>query len=253
MRMFLLCLHLLLFLFSSFSTCSSSNLLCHPEDSYSLLQFKSSFTTYTNYACPEQPQKTSTWKNETNCCSWHGVTCDAVSGRVIGLDLGCESLQGKIYPNSTLFHLTRLQSLNLSHNDFYNSNLHSEFGRFMSLTRLDLSSCNFQGKVPPQISRLSQLTLLRLSTNDELSWKETTLTSLVQNATILKELYLDETDMSLINPNSLNSIFNKSSSLISLSLQRTGLSGNWKNNILCLPNIQELDMSLNDKLHGQLP
>lgn len=253
MRMFLLCLHLLLFLFSSFSTCSSSNLLCHPEDSYSLLQFKSSFTTYTNYACPEQPQKTSTWKNETNCCSWHGVTCDAVSGRVIGLDLGCESLQGKIYPNSTLFHLTRLQSLNLSHNDFYNSNLHSEFGRFMSLTRLDLSSCNFQGKVPPQISRLSQLTLLRLSTNDELSWKETTLTSLVQNATILKELYLDETDMSLINPNLLNSIFNKSSSLISLSLQRTGLSGNWKNNILCLPNIQELDMSKNDNLEGQLP
>ncbi|KAK2378064.1 receptor protein 9DC3 [Trifolium repens] len=252
MRLFLLYLHILLFHFPSFSS-TSSNFSCHPEDSYAILQFKSSFTIYTEGFCDAQLQKTATWKNGTNCCSWDGVTCDSVSGHVIGLNAGCESLQGNIYPNSTLFHLSHLQSLNLSYNDFFGTQFHSMFGGFQNLTHLDLSSSNFQGEVPLQISHLSKLTSLHLSKNVKLVWKETTLKSLVQNATVLKELFLDETNMSSIHPNSLNLIFNQSSSLTNLNLQRAGLSGNWKNNILCLPNIQKLDMSANNFLEGQLP
>jgi Leucine-rich repeat (LRR) protein len=220
-----------------------------------LLQFNSSFHTYqaANFACEEQPRKTATWKNGTNCCSWDGITCDTVSGRVIGLNLGCESLQGEIYPNSTLFHLVHLKSLNLSHNYFFGSHFHSKFGGFQNLTNLDLSYCTLKGDVPPQISHHSKLTSLHLSRNDELSWKETTLKSLMQNATILRELFLEGTNMSSINPNLLNLIFNQSSSLVSVSLQNTGLRGNWKKNILCLPSIQQLDMSENYFLEGRLP
>ncbi|KAK2431915.1 receptor protein Cf-9 [Trifolium repens] len=46
MRLILLYLHILLFNFPFFSS-SSSNFSCHPQDSYALLQFKSSFTTQT--------------------------------------------------------------------------------------------------------------------------------------------------------------------------------------------------------------
>jgi hypothetical protein len=70
--------------------------------------------------------------------------------------------------------------------------------------------------------------------------------------TNLEELFLDYTDMSLIRPNFMVLIFNQSSSLVTLNLKTTFLSGNLKKSFLCLPNIQELDMSSNDNLEGQL-
>jgi hypothetical protein len=200
----LLFLLLLLLHFPSFS--SSFNFLCHHDESAALIQFMSSFTLSSDPDCiRNEPNhlKTKTWKNGTDCCSWHGVACDTISGHVIGLNLGCEGLRGILHPNSTLFHLAHLQSLNLSFNEFYNfisfSHFHSKFGGFASLTHLDLSWCNFEGEVPIQISHLSKLQSLHLSKNPELVCKETTLKMLVQNATNLKELYLDQTYMLSIN------------------------------------------------------
>ncbi|XP_058742846.1 receptor-like protein 50 isoform X2 [Vicia villosa] len=180
MRWLFLYLHIFLFFCSSFS--SSFNFLCHHDERFALLQFKSSFFMYSE--CDGYgPQKITTWKNETDCCSWHGVTCDSISGRVIGLNLGNECLQG----------------------------------------------------------------------NSELRWKETTLKRIVQNATNLKELFLHYADLSSIRPNSMDLLFNHSSSLVTLSLPNTRLSGNFKNNNLCLPGIQKLDLSYNFNLKGQLP
>jgi hypothetical protein len=210
----------------------------------------SSFTIRTY--CDEPTSKTATWINGTDCCSWNGVTCDTINGHVTGLNLGCEGLKGMLDPNSTLFNLAHLQSLNLSYNDFSDSHFHFKFGEFLSLTHLDLSECYFKGEVPIQISHLSKLESLHLSGNYELVWKETTLKRLVHNATNLKELFLDYTDMSLIRPNFMVLIFNQSSSLVTLNLKTTFLSGNLKKSFLCLPNIQELDMSSNDNLEGQL-
>jgi uncharacterized protein YjbI with pentapeptide repeats len=225
MSWLLLCLHLLFFQLPSSS--SSFNFLCHHDESFALLQFKSSFPLFSNSeigldncANGGEPyhQKTATWKNGTDCCSWHGVTCDTVSGYVVGLNLGCEGIHGILHSNSTLFHLSHLQKLNLSNNDFSYSHFSSKFGAFLSLTHLDLSECYFEGEVPLQISQLSKLESLHLSMNEELVWKETNLRRLVKNATNLKNLVLDQTDMSSIRPNSVDLIFNQSSSLVTLNL-----------------------------------
>ncbi|AES69318.1 receptor-like protein 9DC3 [Medicago truncatula] len=255
---FLLFLHLFLFHFPSFS--SSFNFSCHHYESSALLHFKSSFTINSepaySYFCDESRLlKTATWKNEIDCCSWDGVTCDTISGHVIGLNLGCEGLQGILNPNSTLFHLAYIQKLNLANNDFSGSYFHSKFGGFLSLTHLDLSHSYLKGEIPTQISHLCKLQSLHLSGSYQynLVWKESTLKRLVQNATNLRELFLDDTDLSSLRPNSIALLFNQSSSLVTLNLAETRLSGKLKRSLLCLPGIQELDMSFNDELQGQLP
>ena len=253
MAWFLLFLYLFLFHFPSFS--SSFNFSCHQDESSALLQFKSSFTllsaTSFDYCTGNEPS-TTTWKNGTDCCSWHGVTCDTISGHVIDLNLQCEGLQGILHPNSTLFHLVHLQTLNLVYNNFSGSSFHSKFGGFQSLTHLYLSYSNFYGEIPTQISYLSKLQSLYLSGN-ELVLKEITLNRLLQNATDLQKLFLYRTNMSSIRPHSFPLLFNLSSSLVTLSLEATELSGNLKNNFLCLPSIQELYMSDNPNFEGQLP
>ncbi|RHN58044.1 putative non-specific serine/threonine protein kinase [Medicago truncatula] len=252
MAWFLLFLHLFLFHFPSFSSSSSSfNFSCHHNDSSALLQFKSSFIIGFSQCVPLL--KTATWKNGTDCCSWNGVTCDTVSGHVIDLNLGCEGLTGTFNPNSTLFHLVHLQTLNLSYNDFFDSHFHYKFCGFQSLTHLDLSDSNLEGEIPTQISHLSKLQSLHLSENYDLIWKETTLKRLLQNATDLRELFLDSTDMSSIRPNSIALLLNQSLSLVTLNLHYTRLSGKLKRSLICLASIQELDMSYNDELQGQLP
>ncbi|PNX58051.1 receptor-like protein kinase, partial [Trifolium pratense] len=85
----LLCMHLLIFHFPS---SSSFNFLCHHDESFALLQFKSSFTIDIYPYCEPSHLKTATWKNGSDCCSWNGVTCDTISGHVIGLNLGCEGI-----------------------------------------------------------------------------------------------------------------------------------------------------------------
>ncbi|RDX61636.1 Receptor-like protein 12, partial [Mucuna pruriens] len=251
--LFLVCWHLLLLFHFAFSHSQ-----CHPQDSFALLQFKNSFTVDTTYyyyydICPGANPKTATWKNGTDCCSWLGVTCNNISGHVTELDLACSGLYGKIHPNSTLFLLSHLQSLNLAFNDFFQSPLSSLFGGFVSLTHLNLSCSSFQGEIPSQISHLSKLQSLDLSLSYDdkfqLNWKESTWKRLLQNATVLRELVLNHTDLSSISMKPLN----LSSSLITLSLRGTGLRGKLTDDTLCLPNLQHLYLSGNLDLHGQLP
>uniref|UniRef100_A0A0R0GIZ8 Leucine-rich repeat-containing N-terminal plant-type domain-containing protein n=1 Tax=Glycine max TaxID=3847 RepID=A0A0R0GIZ8_SOYBN len=172
-----------------------------------------------------------TLKKHTDCSEWDGVTCDTISGHVIGLDLSFCNLQGQLHPNCTIFSLSHLQRLNLAKNEFF-------------------------GDIPSIISCLSKLLFLDLSSNydsrrmrvDPYTWNK-----LIQNATNLRELYLDDVDMSSIGVSSLSLLTNLSSSLISLSLVSTELQGNLWSHILSLPNLQMLDLSFNKDLGGELP
>ncbi|MED6152724.1 hypothetical protein PIB30_094758 [Stylosanthes scabra] len=165
-----------------------------------------------------------------------------MSGHVIGLDLTCGALEGKVHPNSTLFHLTHLQTLNVAFNRFYGSQLPSQIGELVSLTHLNLSNCEFEGDIPLQISHLSKLQSLDLTFNDGLKWKETSWKRLLQNATSLRDIVLDSTDMSSIGLTT--GPF--SSSLLTLSLAKTGVSGDLTSHILCLPNLQQLNLRDNN-------
>ncbi|XP_027939315.1 receptor-like protein 6 [Vigna unguiculata] len=232
---------------------SFSHSLCHPHDYLQLLHFKASLTIdITNkysYHCDEVYRSIETWENGTDCCSWSGVTCHPIFGYVTALHLACAGLQGKIHANSTLYSLSHMQSLNLAFNDFSNSQIPSTIGELVSLTHLNLSSSNFEGEIPPQISHLSKLQSLDLSDEFRLKWEEGTWKRMLQNATHLRVLVLDQTNLS----STLMSSLNLSSSLITLSLRGTGLKGKLTDDILCLPNPQHLYLSYNSDLHGQLP
>ncbi|XP_030930661.1 receptor-like protein 7 [Quercus lobata] len=199
--------------------------------------------------CDNSYPKTASWKEDKDCCSWDGVECDNATRHVIGLDLSCSWLSGSIHSNTSLFLLRHLRSLNLAGNDFNYSLIPSEFGNFKTLTHLNLSHSGFLGKIPYEISQLSSLVSLDLSYNGLLIetpvWKR-----VVDNLTLLRELLLDDTNMSSIRPNSL---MNLSSSLTTLSLHNCYLQGKLENNILCLPSIQTLDLGSNFNLEGSLP
>jgi len=52
-----------------------------------------------------------------------GLGLLVISGHVIGLDLACSGLTGELHPNTSLFRLSHLQSLNLAFNYFSNYRL----------------------------------------------------------------------------------------------------------------------------------
>ncbi|KAK7276541.1 hypothetical protein RIF29_17682 [Crotalaria pallida] len=236
---------LLLFHFPSYTFS-----LCNPHDLSALLLFNNSFTVNNTivdhyhpwyYHCPTNvSSKIVSWNKNTDCCKWDGVTCDTMSGHVIGLDLSCSMLQGQFHPNITLFHLTHLQQLNLTLNFFY-GDIPSSISHLSKLISLDLSF-NYGG-IDPYSDELGMAMRLDPST-----WKK-----LIFNASDIREIFLGGINMSSINESSLSLLLNLSSSLVSLSLPGTGLQGNLPSRILYLPNLQQLTLSGNVNLRGQLP
>ena len=84
---------------------------------------------------------------------------------MVGLDLTSSWLFGDILSSSTLLFLPNLRRLNLVDNWFSGSLIPSEFGRFKSLTHLNLSDSGFSGQISVEISQLSSLVSLDLSKN----------------------------------------------------------------------------------------
>ncbi|GJU01082.1 leucine-rich repeat-containing protein [Tanacetum coccineum] len=247
----------LLFLFTFASSSSSNNIhKCHKKQSEALLLFKHnlSSTSYTfGYGCTDSYPITMNWNTSTDCCIWNGITCDRSTGDVIGIDLSCGMLSGTILPNTSLFNLPHLQTLNLAFNDFTASQIPSEIGRFSnSLTHLNLSFCGLSGQVPPDITLLHKLVSLDLSFNyfddDDLKLEPHVFINMFGNYTNLEELSLEGVDIFSVLPTSLNI----SSSLKLLNLDETGLQGKLPHYIFNLQSLETLDLSGNHFI-GDIP
>ncbi|XP_022717780.1 receptor like protein 30-like [Durio zibethinus] len=256
------------FISSSFTNSLIERPTCSHNESQALLQFKqtlffdcnASFLCNPNYGIAAF-LKTDSWKEDTDCCSWEGVTCDSDTGRVIGLDLSCSWLCGTIPSNSSLFFLQHLKRLNLAFNNFRQSNISAKFGQFPNLTHLNLSNSFSSGQVPSEISHLSKLVSLDLSRFslpfpsdqepfNELKLETTTLKRLALNFSRVKELFLDGIDMCSVDHGYL---MNLSSSLTSLSLVDCGLNGTISDRIFRFPNLKLLKLGKNPELVVYLP
>ncbi|MED6144754.1 hypothetical protein PIB30_018427 [Stylosanthes scabra] len=228
---------------------------CHEHESYALLRFKESFVirksaSYNPFSYP----KTLSWIPSTDCCNWDGIQCHELTGHVIGVDLASSQLYGSMDPNSTLFSLVHLQSLNLSDNHFNHSQIPAKIGELSHLRHLNLSHGNentFSGEVPPQLSHLSNLLSLDLSsyTNQPLYLKSSTLTSITQNSTRLQHILLDFVSISSSLPHSLTNL----TSLQTLSFYNCELYGEFPIGIFHLPNLTVLDLGSNQYLRGIMP
>ncbi|KAK3423636.1 hypothetical protein EUGRSUZ_F00516, partial [Eucalyptus grandis] len=165
--------------------------LCPLDQHDALLHFKNSFMLdkEASYFCDWDDHvtcypKTSSWNKSVDCCLWDGVTCDDVTGNIISLDLTCSWLMGPLHA-------------------------------FAKLTHLNLSSSYFVGIIPSEISRLSELVSLDLSSNNifdtysssSLRLKNSIFSMLVHNLTALRKLVLDEVDMSMVSPKSFANLF----------------------------------------------
>ncbi|XP_030959377.1 receptor-like protein 35 [Quercus lobata] len=261
----------------TFSNTSSQH-HCLPDQSAHLLQLRQEFVEkrmyteypeyYNYYYYYDYPDyyngsypKVKSWKADTDCCSWDGVTCDTQNGEVIGLDLSNSWLYGSLNSNSTLFSFRHLRKLKLALNNFTFSTIPSEFGQLVRLTHLNLSRSFLHGRIPSEISWLSNLVSLDLSFNyfeyfvggdyyeKLLDLRRIDLEALVQNMTCLRELHLEDVNISSSLPQSLANL----SSLTSLSLSSCYLQGEFPSDIFLFPKIQAIDLSYNPKLVGFLP
>ncbi|XP_039119426.1 receptor-like protein Cf-9 [Dioscorea cayenensis subsp. rotundata] len=164
------------------------------------------------------------WLPGTDCCGWEGVSCDEASDLVVSLDLS-ESFN-------------QLSAVLLF-----------GFGKKLAnLTHLNLSySGLLVGQVPISISRLTKLISLDLSTYDiyPLKLEKPDLGTLIGDLSHLKELYLDEVDISSSTTEWSQAISHSVPGLEALSLIDCSLSGPIDSSFSKLQNLSILHLDSN--------
>ena len=152
-----------------------------------------------------------------------------------------------------LFNLTSLTNLSLSGNDFgLTILLNFGFEQLNNLLSLDLSVTSFVGQVPTGISHLKNLHTLDLSYNRGLYFSEPSFQMVVQNLSNLRNLYLDEVDMSRDGKNWSNFLANFVPRLQYLSLHSCGLSGHIHSSFSILQSPESITLSQNS-FSGKVP
>ncbi|KAK2444574.1 putative LRR receptor serine/threonine-protein kinase [Trifolium repens] len=209
----------------------------------------------------------SSWRQDSNHCTWYGVNCSKLDQRVQSLTLSGLSLSGKLPFN--LSNLTYLQILDLSNNNFdgqipfqfshlsllsvihlpYNNltgTLPPQLGQLHNLKHLDFSVNNLTGKIPSSFGNLFSLEKLFLSRNRFVG----EIPSEFGNLSNLSTLQLSDNNFS---GKFLFSMFFSLSSLVDLSLTNNNLSGELPQNFgNYFQNLRTLTLSTN-RFEGVIP
>ncbi|QCE14031.1 protein brassinosteroid insensitive 1 [Vigna unguiculata] len=191
-------------------------------------------------------------------CSFQGVSCDAKKEHVIGLVFSGMKLSGPI-PHTTIGKLTKLRSLDLSHNkitdlppDFWSfsmlknlnlsgnqisGSLTNNIGNFGLLEVLDLSNNNFSGQIPEAISSLMSLKVIKLDHN----WFEQRIPSGILKCRSLVSIDLSSNQLSGTVPDDFGAAF---PNLTTLNLAGNSINGS-DSDISGLKSIVSLNISGN--------
>ncbi|XVE84703.1 hypothetical protein DITRI_Ditri17bG0034500 [Diplodiscus trichospermus] len=208
---------------------------CLDDQKSALLQLQQGLYISQNFTFSS---KAEFWDLKTDCCSWSGVTCDAL-GHVIGLDLNYKNLSGSFH---SVFNLSHLQRLNLAGNNFNTTLSPFRFESLPNLTYLNLSDSCFHGQIPMRISYLTRLVSLDLSyqrycywRNDQrvdsfdvylsLKLEKPNFKTLIKNLRSLRELYLDSVNISTQSSKRCESTSLLLPNLRVLSMSDSGLIG----------------------------
>ncbi|KAH7571192.1 hypothetical protein JRO89_XS05G0265800 [Xanthoceras sorbifolium] len=227
--------------------------LCSHDQASVLIHFKQLLTysdTLLYDACHDARnpphQKLKNWKEDTDCCSWGGVTCDMDTGHVTGLDLTCEGLNGTIPSDTLLFLLPYLQVLRLRGN-FLLIGAIPEFNSSNPLEVLDVSFTGFSGRLPNSIGNLKSMTELNLQGCNFIG----SIPASLGNLTKLSSLDLSSNQLSGPIPSSLSGLSN----LEYFDLSRNSLNGTIPSNttLFLLPYLQVLRLSYNPHVIGAFP
>ncbi|KAJ0246238.1 Phytosulfokine receptor 2 [Hirschfeldia incana] len=267
--MVMILLVVILFLGSSLS---QPTLPCHPSDLSSLREFAGAL---------KNRSVTESWFNNSSCCEWGGVVCDA-SGRVTNLVLSEKGLEGVV--SSSLGELSELRQLDLSHNhlkgelpseisklqqlqvldlshNFLTGNL-SKLGVFPSLVMLNVSNNLLEGEIHPQLcSEILDLSMNRLvgsfdglyncskSTQLSLSgnYLSGELTEKLSNLTALKSLLISENRFSGVIPD----VFGNLTQLEHIDISSNKFSGEFPSSLSQCTKLKVLDLR-NNSLTGSV-
>ncbi|CAN6869964.1 unnamed protein product [Brassica oleracea] len=272
LRTIVLLLFLSLNLFGTFASLTPN--LCPLDQRYALIDLKTEFKIRKpdefldydgNSMNVTSYPKTESWANSSSdCCNWEGVTCDTKSGKVIGLDLSCSSLHGRLEPNSSLFRLQHLKSLNLAYNNFTLSPIPDKFNKLIWLETFNLSESSLKGHVPIELLQLTNLVSLDLSSSSSASNSyfapPPTFLLSIENPPLFLPLLarnlrnLRALDMSSVNISSeIPQEFSYMSSLRSLHLKNCYLIGEFPSSVFMIPNLQSIKLDHNPELRGELP
>ncbi|XP_050879614.1 receptor-like protein EIX2 [Lathyrus oleraceus] len=242
---------LLLLSITIFERCNSTQFAsCNEKDRSALLNFKHGVDTPSS-------NRLSSWSiNEKDCCSWKGVQCDNITGRVTALDLHQQYLEGEINLHP-LFQIQSLNYLDLSLNGFttltsfnesddYNHN--SSNIQYLDLSfndDLHLDNLNWLSK----FSSLKSLNLSQINLQNQSNWFH----SMDMLHASLLELRLSSCHLTNIFPSTKHVSF--TNSLVTLDLSANYFDSElpaWLFDLGSDANISHIDLSFND-LQGQIP